>query len=372
METVTENTPATVELNQEQQVIAEKKKVLWADLGLSIYKQELALQAKAQQSLAKIKMPTRIESVVVAESILKEVKADQAAIQNERKLITSQFDTVAKRLMEPEKSFEGPLADLTNAIIALKKADEEKQRAARQKIEQTAKCREFLILTRNNADSAFKTKILEKINKAYEYALGAGDVALADLPDFIVLMLSKLTDLDFKIPYPLNSFSQFVTTDEFMALCKEILIVDAKPYLAEYENELRQKFSDYEVAINNKAQALQLAQQEKEQKAQQISAEKVNADTAAKLESISVTPTVMTTGKALKKSYEIDMPETVESMIAIMTAFTMYIDLCMPKLKVNKWFAFTPAQAAISLAKVKCDDNDFSPAGLTFKTVDKL
>jgi hypothetical protein len=41
-------------------------------------------------------------------------------------------------------------------------------------------------------------------------------------------------------------------------------------------------------------------------------------------------------------------------------------------LKVNKWFAFTPNQAATALAKVKCDDNNFAPAGIIFKEVDKL
>jgi hypothetical protein len=55
-----------------------------------------------------------------------------------------------------------------------------------------------------------------------------------------------------------------------------------------------------------------------------------------------------------------------------MAAFTANLQLCLPKLRVTKWMAFTPSQAAGALAKVKNDDNNFSPSGITFKKVDKL
>ncbi len=194
---------------------------------------------------------------------------------------------------------------------------------------------------------------------------------MAGLEAFKILALSRFTDADFKIITPTNAYL-LISPAEFSAMCNELLTVDSKPYLATYENALRVKFSDYSVALVNKEQALALSKQESETAAQKIQSEKLNADTAAKLQSVAIDPVVSTTTRALKKSYAIDMPETIQSVIAIMTAFTANIDKCLPKLNVNKWFAFTPAQAGTALAKVKCDDNDFAPAGVIFKSVDKL
>jgi hypothetical protein len=372
METTATETKKLVAKIDIDPTMMEKKRIAWGDLGVSIYENELLIQARAQQSIAKIKIPTKIEEVKDAEVLMKEIKADCAAITNSRKSITSKFDDVSKRLMEPEKSFLPHIEALEKSIIALKKADEEKKRVESQKIEKRKQCREFLINTKNNAEAAFQNKINEKVAKVYEYALGEGNIGMAELADFIKLALTRLTEVDFKIQYPLNSFSDVVTTDEYMALCNELLIFDSKKYLSQYENEIRAKFTDYEVALNNKAEALKLAKDAAAAKAQDIQNEKANADVAAKLSTLAIAPVVSNDLKALKQSYELDMEESVENMIAIVTAFAANIHLCLPKLKVNKWFACTASQLGIALAKVKCDDNNFQPSGITFKQVDKL
>ncbi len=146
-------------------------------------------------------------------------------------------------------------------------------------------------------------------------------------------------------------------------------------YIQLYTNELRKKFIDYSVAYSNKKQAIELAAKEDEEKQKALIEEANNKETAIQLESVSEVLEVTVSGpeiKALKKSYEVNMPETVESVIMIMAAFTANLQLCMPKLKVTKWFKFTPDQAATALAKVKCDDNNFAPKGITFKEVEKL
>ncbi|MDQ3047667.1 MAG: hypothetical protein M3R27_08980 [Bacteroidota bacterium] len=367
METATGLT--TMVIDQE---IVEKKRAAWGTLGTQIYEKELLLQARAQASLAKLKTPANIKEVAEAEKTLKEVKAEANAIATERKGITSKFDDVTKRLMEPEKSFLEPVQKFEAAIISLKKTDQERQQKENEKQAALIKCREFLVNTRNNADAEFKEKILTKVNKAYEYALGDGDISLADLPDYLILASTRLKEVDVKISYPLNTFPS-ISTDEFVKMCNEILIVSPAPYLAQYQNDLRAKFSDYEVALLNKVSAIALSKQEAEAAKKVIVEEKQNADVAAKLETFAaVTPTITSGLKELKESYEIDMPETVESAIAIMTAFTLNLTACLDKLKVNKWFAFTPAQAAVALAKIKSDKNSFSPTGLTFKVVNKL
>lgn len=374
MSTTTAQTPATI-VNHEE--VAEQKRGPWGDLGVNIYKVDIQLQLMAQSSLKKLadNFPKTIDDVIKAEAILKEVKAEGKSIQEQRLQITRPVDKRLAELTVPEKSFIQPVADFEKAIITLKRADEERQRAERQKNEEIAKCKEFLISTKNNADALFKQKINEKLEKVYKYALGDGGVTMATLPDFIDLAISRMTEADFKIPYPLNPYNtEYVPAELFIKMCNELLIIDSKPYLAQYENAVRAKFVDYEVALSNKELALKQAEDDAKQAAANIESEKMNANTAAKLQSMASTMAVVSTGtKGLKKVYEVDMPDTMESMIAIMAAYIAHIDLTSQKnTGVNKWLSFTPAQAAISLAKVKNDDPNFQPALITFKTTDKL
>lgn len=377
MKTATQNQSLVLvdkETEQKQLEVAESKRAAWGELGVKIAKIDFQLQARAQQSIAKLKTPKTIEEVVEAERLLKEVKAEANAISTDRKAITGPVDRRLAELMLPEKSFAEPVKHVETAIIAVKKADEEKRRQENLKLEAKQKCREMLIMHKNNQDSIFKNSILERVNKVYLYALE--NISLTELEEFLKnIAIPRFKAEDFVIGYPKNTFVQYVTEDEYMVLCKECITMayDAKQYLAIYENDLRAKFSDFEVALNNKAEALRQAEQEKVNKAAEIAAQAQHANVAAKLDTIASSSAVVTsTTKALKQSYAVDMPETVENAIAILTAFTANLSLCLPELNVSKWFSFTPSQAAAALSKVKNKNEDFNPSGINFKTVDKL
>lgn len=363
-----------VQVTYDSNVIAQKR-VTWGDLGESIYKKEMNIQLMAQQSIGKIKIPSSIKDIPDAERMLKEVKADCAAIVLERKSITSKLDDLGKRLMVPEKSFEEPLLLLSNSIISIKKQEEQRINAENLKRDSINRCREFLTTTKNNMDAKFKQMLSDKVEKVYVYALGDGDIKPAEVNDFLKnVVLPKLSVEHFKIEYPLNTYTQFITHSEYAEMCKEIINIHAGPYIAEYENRLRVKFSDYAVAYENKIQALENSRIEAELEKQRIESEKANADIAAKLDAISASaePIVTTGVKALKQSYEVEMPETLQSALTILTAFSAHLNLCQAKLRVSKWFSLTPAQCAKALSQVKCDDNTFAPAGIIFKQVDKL
>jgi hypothetical protein len=351
--------------------VAQQKRTAWGELGVKIANADLQLQARAQQAIAKLFTPTKIEEVVKAEALLKEIKAEALAIQNSRKEITNPVNNRMSELMLPEKSFDEPLKKVEQAIISLKKSEQERQQKENQRLQELKNCREWLTTTRNNADAAFKNLNIDKVGKVYAHALGAGDISLDMVPEYIKFAIGRRTIAEFDYEFPKNTY-QLVKPEEFQAMCTELLVFDASIYLADYENQLKAKFSDYAVALKNKEQALALSKQEAEKKTAEIQSQTQNANVAAKIESVAVTPVVSVATKALKQSYAIDMPETVESVIAIMTAFTAHIDKCLPKLNVNKWFAFTPAQAGAAIAKVKTEDENFNPAGITFKTVDKL
>lgn len=377
METATQNQTLTVvdkETEQKQLEVAESKRGAWGELGVKIAKIDFQLQARAQQAIARLKTPKTIEEVVEAEGLLKEVKAEANAISIDRKSITGPVDKRLSELMLPEKSLAEPVKQVESAIIAVKKADEEKRRQENLKLEAKQKCREMLIMHKNNHDSIFKNNILERVNKVYVYALE--NISFAELEEFLKnIAIQRFKAEDFVIGYPKNTFVQYVTEDEYMVLCKECITMayDSKQYLAIYENDLRAKFSDFEVALNNKAEALRQSEVEKANKAAEIAAQAQHANVAAKLDTIATANVAVTsTTKALKQSYAVDMPETVDSVMKIYTAFSANLSECLSELNVSKWFSLTPSQVTVALAKVKNKNEDFNPTGIIFKTVDKL
>lgn len=364
-----ENTLVAPEPNQE--VIAQKRNG-WAQMGEAIYLKEMNLQASAQYTLLKVKLPTSIEEVPAAEVLLKEIKADQKALETSRKEITSRFDEVATRLMGAEKSLIAPIAELNKAIIDLKKEYEIKRALENNKREELKRIREWASVKKIELDANYKSLIAQKVSAAYEYALGEGNINPENLEPYLQKVLGKLTVEHFT-PARLNPTRQLSTPEEVEAVINEVGRINPEDYVAIYVLELQKRFSDYEIAFSQKENALKIAAEEKQKKMQAIQAEEANQTVAVQLDSASSDYTVEPAPiKALKKCYEVDMPENVDTVIKLMAAFTANLNLCLPKLKVNKWFSFTPLQVAAVLGKCKTEDNAFQPASINFKEVDKL
>src|SRR4051812_11549880 len=98
--------------------VIEKKGEAWKRMGIAIAKSETKLQIRAQLATTRLSiLPLTIEDLPESERILKEVKAEQDLISDERKKITSTFDDVKKRLMIPETSLDGPITVYVNTIV---------------------------------------------------------------------------------------------------------------------------------------------------------------------------------------------------------------------------------------------------------------
>jgi len=364
-------TTELLELSAEQSAIIETKKTAWAQMGAAVYKTEIQLQVEAQQALNDISLPTRIEDVPEAETVLKAVKAAQKSIETKRKGVTVKFDDVISRLMQPEKSFADPIKQLSDAIIKVKKEHEANQLKLKNILDEKTRVREYFLNKKIEVESALANKVNEFVSRCYEKALN-DSVTLEGLEEYKNKSIAAVTINSFA--YAVPSYNPaYCTQEEIEVIKQECFVINKPHYVAEFALQLEEKFSDYDVALNNKAAALALSQKQEQEKKDEIKSAANNQAMSVKLEASATTVSaepVFT--KALKKSYEIDMPETIESILTIMGAFSANINLCLPKLKVNKWFAFTPAQAANVLTKVKCDDNNFAPAGITFKEVDKL
>jgi len=360
-----------LQLTTEQTQVIAQKRDAWAQMGEAVYRSELTLQIQAQAALTDIVLPSTIEDVPSAEERLKSIKSAAAMIQNNRKAVTSKFDDVTARLMMPEKSFTEPIKMLSDAIIQVKKVYEVEQAKKQARFDEIKRCRDHYTNEKIRIESELSNKVNSLVARCYEHALNT-NVSVADLPAYLKKAKAAVTSDQFTALARNFSYS-ILTQDEVMSVIQELFTVNQQAYAVQFANDIDAKFSDYAVAIANKEQALQLAQEDEKRKADELAQQQRQQQIAAKLES-AATPTsiepVLT--KALKQSYEVDMPDSLESVLAVMAAFSANIHLCLPKLKVTKWWSFTPLQAAASLSKVKSDDNAFAPAGITFKTVDKL
>jgi hypothetical protein len=351
--------------------LAAKAKA-WGTFGEAVYRTELSIQFKASEQIKELCLPSTIADIQDAESLLKKMKAVKLEVQNERKVITGKTDALSARLMEPEKSLDEPIKALEAAIIKVKKEHEAVEKAKRDKDEERKRIVEEIKNYVARCDANYKTIINNLVDVKYRAALNAS-LSPDTIESYIEETCAAVTIANFPKSQPRISVSLH-NEEELNELLKEHVTLSRAEYVQLFAVELEKKLSDYEVAHNNKEEAIRQAAIEKKAKDDEIQQEQNQASIAAKLESVSTvitdTPTLFT--KALKKSYEVDMPETIESVLAIQAAFAANINLCLPKLRVAKWFEFKPSQAAAALAKVKCEDNNFRPSGITFKEVDKL
>jgi hypothetical protein len=353
--------------------IIEKKRSSWALMGEKIYKQELELQVRAQDALRKLEvLPATIDDVPAAETALKEVGILKRQIETDRKSITSKFDPVFERLMAPEKSFAVPMAAYVAAIIAIKKEEERKAQERKNKTDELARIRQALITTQAHYDAEFKTIIAEKVMQAFAKALESNKKP-EEKQDYMDRVCFRVKESDFLIETP-NVQLQYATHQEFNKILNEVWKIKPADYVALFATELEKKFSDYSVAYLNKQQALQLAKEEQERRLQEIAQQKQQTEIAATLDSVSTDMSIEPSGlKALKKAYEVDMPETFDSVMKIFSAFMANKQKCLEKVNIKKWFvSFNADSAAKALAKVKSDDNAFAPLGIIWKEVDKL
>ncbi|MEJ7914475.1 MAG: hypothetical protein WKF70_15065, partial [Chitinophagaceae bacterium] len=327
--------------------VIEQKRTSWGHMGIAIYKSEMELQARAQEAILRISVPATIEEVPQHETLLKELKSIQTAIEADRKKITSKFDDLFKRLMQPEKSLTEPLKGLNDEIIKVKKAHELEQQKSQAKMDELKRAKEKVINYVANVNGDYLTKISSTINEMYGYALGAGNISPEVLAEYIKKLESRLSIFDFQ---PKKPFIAALNADQESvdAVVKaNFNPTPADEYIEFFKAQIEERFSDYDVAYQNKQTAIDLANKQEQDRLNDIQQQKNNAAIAAKLDTISTEIVTGPVVKALKQSYEIDMPETLESALSIMSAFVANVNLCLPKLKVNKWFAFTPAQAGI-------------------------
>jgi hypothetical protein len=348
----------------------QQKSAAWAKMGVAVHQREMALQVQAQQIIGGLKTPTKIEEVQVAEDALRAAKAHLAALVEARKEITGRFDAVTTRMMLPEKSVAEALTSPTNAVISVKKAHEAAQANSAKKQAELQALRQLVIIYTAQIHAARLNQLNELLSNAYTHALQ--NIPPDQLETYLPKVAARVTEAGYTIPAP-KATPVLLNAEEVAAeITTSFNPQPAKWYIDYFAQQMSLKFSDYQVAWNNKVVALAQNATEVVQAQAAVKDEAKQATVAASLEAAAMPMEVGPVVKELRQSYEVDMPETVETALALMTAFVSHAPRCLGKLKVNKWFGLSLKQLAGALAKVKDDEPDFAPAGITFKTVDKL
>lgn len=360
-----------IPLSNEQVSLVEKKMGQWASLGKSFAISEMEIANDVANLLKRIVIPTTIEDVPQAEAILKNLNSEKLRIIERRKETTSVLDSYIAKRMAPEKTITEPLAKLSEAIVALKTAHEKKQQEVELKAKEVVRIKEYLLNHVNSFDANCRTKIADLISASYKHALGAGNISTNDsLKEFLVKVEARITDKDF-IYNPVMPKLVYNNDEEYSNFVADISI--PTDYVSLFKEDLKKQFSDYEVAYHNKEKALELEKKAAAEKALAIEEDKKNKDIAAKLAAMAVPKAeVIVPGlKALKKSYVIDMEETIENRDKILGAFIANKVECDAKLGITKAFNLSVNNMIVALQKLKNDNNVFDVSGLIWKEVSK-
>jgi hypothetical protein len=349
--------------------LLEKRKQTWAFIGEKIHYLELELQTQAQTAIKNlVKLPEAIKDVKEAEETLSWVKGIQKGIEAKRKETTSKFDPVFERLMAPEKSLNDPIQKYQARIIELKQGQEKIDNEKRKAQDETARVKQFLLTTIDNYHAKFKSWIISKVNEAFLFALNKGIKPGTEVEDYQGRVAFRINKDHFKIELP--EIKTFL--EDINPLVTEYFLIDPAYYIDLFKSELEKRFFDYETAFINKAAALEQIKKDQETRLQEIEQQRLNKEAAGHLESYSTDLQPASDLKPLRKTYAVDMEETFTNAMKIFAAFMANKEKCFNKTTTKKWFGFNASSAALALSKVKSEDNNFAPSGISFKEVPKL
>jgi len=360
--------------------VAKAKATNWANhsIKMTIFETTIADRISALEP----QLPTSYEQVPEAEARLKELKQNLSSFNDEISALTTPINGVVDRLnaykkpilneytKDGKKVREGYIPTLEAAIIKLKKDEEERVRTKEAKAKQLKDYELLHVSAFNNFKANCMANINSLISMAFNHAIDK--VPVAELSVFLQTMETRFPEDNFKLPLITDS-----DTDEKKKIINDIYgTYDIAYYEQLYKDKLKEAFVDFVNAKNNSDAAKAQLQKDIDEANRKAEVEANNVVAAAQIVSsavtVSSTPEVVVETKGLKKSYDIDMEDSYESMKAIDKAFYAMGDNAFSKLRNSSVFTITIMQKATALAKCKSEDNNLSFEGIKFKEVDKL
>lgn len=326
------------------------------------------LDKLAKDAIAEI--PETVTDIALAEAALKNAKATQAQINDLRLEKTRTINSYLANLMTFEKNLAAPIQALSAAIIEAKKAKEAEANKLRLKDDEIRQYQGYIDRMVAEIEAQFSTYINTTIEKAYVHALGKGNITNEGKEAFIEKVIKERATIDV-FTHKIKPFDWKYNTPAHPQE-NDIAAKLASPqtYIDQFKIKILDKFQDYDLAVQDKQVALDRAAKEAAEEAKQIEAEKNMNVTMATIQSEATPLIVDDRVKALKRSYELDMPESWENskiiMIAFVNTFQQFKGLRVSPYKISV------QQMADQLSKLKTSDNNFNFTGAIWKEVTKL
>lgn len=353
--------------------IVEKKRAAWGKIGVSIHNTEKALQLRAQKiSNSLVLPPTDTKEIQKAEEALKLATQNRVALEEDRKKITGTLNDVINRLMVPEKSVTAAISTFTGELIKLKKRADEEEKTNQQKAQELKQVVEKVRLYIAEINASFLQETAKLISDSYKHALE--NIKPEDIEVYKEKFISlRITEKKYTIQSPTIKAvynTQAVIDQEIAKVFKP---KTAAEYVEGFKIDIKNKYSDYKLAWENKEQALLLNKKEEAETAEAINQQKQQDVVAANVQAMISTPVVGWSGKSLKEVYKLAMDETFESANIICMAYIANSNKCREKLQVTKWLSgFGTKQMIGALEKIKNEDEKFDFNGLVWTKTDKL
>lgn len=358
-----------------------KKMESWALMGQHLHNLIPQLQAGMQSITATLIPTPTVEQIPEAEAKLAEAKRQFAAHKENRIKTTSKFDAVIQACMAPEKT---GLEAINAASAGLLKAKQElatQQAQVKAKEDELKRIREAIANLITQKDAAYLVKIEQAVTLAFEAALKGLCPDEASVPAYLDgLKQSGIMNGDMPESFmwmrpPVKPV--YNTDEDVNAIWAEMSdrINTPEHYRAIWASKLDEKFAFYGVALKHKEQSIQAAKEQELAALSAIQDQKIANEQAAKMEAVASTftaPATTNMGRSLKYDWEIQMPDTPESAILIMTAFVANVDKCRGGVRVKSWGKLGVDQMSAALCWYKKQDEAFGVTGINFIKKDKL
>ena len=344
------STAVTVTPPTNEQVMAS-----WSKFGLTFSAANTNLQLKAQQIIAKYPLPTKAEDV---DEVVKALSQEYSAIESERKDITVKLNGVIQKLMAHEKQVQEHLVTVKEVGLELKQVAvaEAKKRQQQEASILAEKLRIQSLVDKYVSDT--KRRVTEMATNDYNTALAMG-------AQFERLsLLSKFTKQHIFLPANSSIASDMVQYYQLHDQQK----LDLTMW---YDNLLKDMYSDFDIALNNKAEAQQRMKEKEEQAAKERAAEQAAKEAMQSVQQAMSAQVVAPIGRQVKSEYKITVTEANHLLICV--AYATNYALHLKKYTTVKQFgSLTVSQMANYLCKAKNDGIGISIEGLVFETVEKL
>lgn len=357
--------------NQIDKVLEEKRRAAWGGLGVQIYHEEIALQLIAQEITSDLITPIETKDIEDAEKSLAKVKALLKNFIERRKQTTSKFDNPIARLMGPEKGIQEAIDKNIVAIINAKRLREEETKTKENKAKELIQIAEQVRIYVADMHSAKLEALAKLISDAYKYALNT-NISIDQIQAYVDKVSGRVTESNQTAPPPKPTFKYNTQEDVDKCIAENFKPWTGRQYVEGFAIDIKNKFTDWELALKNKPQAEKINIDEFNTTLSAIADEKEKVVVGAKLESISSPIAESTDVKTLKYIYKISEPQTLDEAFLIMNAFIVNKKICVPALSKIKPINLSIKQMMGALEDIKNKDENFEVTGIKFNKTEKL